>query len=261
MKTFQLSVVFVLAVVLGAGVYTWFSNEQKTSSSDHARESDSATACVLAVYKQLEKAMQTGDGNLYMSLISQKRLEKANNTKLLEQMRQGFPADPSVRYEVRGVKTKGDHAAILGKLNSNDRPPHYHSVKFILDSGSWKIVEVSLDSEPINPSALEAAVPPPEGAFGRTGSPWDKVPYASENTKWFKEDQIYWKFKGASDESFLYLRFESKVLLPATGTELSADDVKSLKCLGPETVGTGLEVMEANSPAKMLPYSVPEFSQ
>ena len=130
--------------------------------------------------------------------MSQKKIEEAKNTQLLEQLRQGFPADPSVRYELRGMKTRGDHAAILGKIVSSNRPPQYHLVKFILENGSWKIVEEDLNSNPMDPSALEAAVPPQDGAFARAGSPWDKVPYASENTKWFKEDQIGWKLKAAN---------------------------------------------------------------
>jgi hypothetical protein len=226
MKNFRVLFALVLVALLGVGAYAWFSKERKARSSDHVADGESANDGVLAVYKQLERAAQTGDGNLHVSLMSQKKIEEAKNTQLLEQLRQGFPPDPSVRYEVRGVKTRGNHAAILGKIVSSNGPPQYHLVKFILANGSWKIVEEGLNSKPMDPCALEAAVPPKDGAFARAGSPWHKVPYASENTKWFREDQIDWKLKATNDESFVYIRFESRVPLPATGTELPAADAK-----------------------------------
>jgi len=60
---------------------------------------------VLATFKLLEKAVQTGDGNLYLSLQSQKKLEKTDK-QAQEQFRKGFAADPSVRYEALDVRTR-----------------------------------------------------------------------------------------------------------------------------------------------------------
>jgi hypothetical protein len=230
---FRLLFALILIAALGAGAYAWFSKQRTARTSDRLADGERANAGLLGVYKQLEKAAQTGDGNLFVSLMSQKKIDEARNTQLLERLRQGFPADPSVRYEVRGTKTRGDHAAILGKTVSSNAPPQYHLLKFILENGNWKLVEEGLNSEPIDPSALEAAIPPNDGAFVQAHSPWDRVPYASENTKWFKEDQINWKLKATNDESFVYIRFESKVPLPATGTELAAEDAKSSKNIPP----------------------------
>jgi hypothetical protein len=345
MKNVRVPFVLVIVAVLGVGTYAWFSRDRKSRSSDHVADGETANDGVLAVYKQLEKATQTGNGNLFVSLMSQKKTEEAKNTQVLDQLRQGSPADPSVRYEVRGIKTRDDHAAILGKVISSNGPLQYHLVRFILENGSWKIAEERLDSDPIDPSVLEAAVPAQDGAFGRSGSPWDRVPYANENTKRFKEDQIDWKFKATNDESFVYIRFESRVPLAAAGTELTADEAKSsrstpdvmviktatgkqfflvvgaspttrgtfdegghaisnryfvqysfslkdaaretlfsdstndmyepliatqnrfldiripLKCLGPDTSSTDIEMSEANSVAKILPYALLRFSE
>jgi hypothetical protein len=57
----------------------WFSKERKAGSSDRGADRDSANDGLLAVYKQLEKATQTGDGNLFLSLMSQKKIEEAKN--------------------------------------------------------------------------------------------------------------------------------------------------------------------------------------
>lgn len=222
-------VAFVLIAVLGVAAYAWFSKEGSARSSDLAAGDESAKDGVLAAYRQLEKAVQTGDGNLYLSLQSQKKLHEVNG-EALEQFRKGFTADPSVRYEVLGVRTRDVHAAVLGRItDSTSAAPQYYLAKFVLEKGAWKIAQDLTDGEPIDTSALEAAVPPKDGAFSRAGSPWNKVPYATTNTKWFKEKEINWKMQATQDESFLYIRFEAKAPLPAPSTEIAPDEAKSFK--------------------------------
>jgi len=85
------------------------------------------------------------------------------------------------------------------------------------------------DTDRIDTSALEAAVPARDGAFSRVGFPWANIPYATNNSKWFKENDILWKMQATQDESFLYIRFEAKASLPTPGMELPAEDVKSFK--------------------------------
>src|SRR5262245_10445062 len=64
---------------------------------------ESSNEALLATYKLLEKAMQTGDGDLYLSVHSQVKLDQTDK-QAQERFRKGFPADPSVRYEVIAVK-------------------------------------------------------------------------------------------------------------------------------------------------------------
>ncbi|HXH50594.1 MAG TPA: hypothetical protein VNM47_14735 [Terriglobia bacterium] len=145
--------------------------------------------------------------------------------KFIQQLSKGFPPDPSVRYTLIGVRIRNDHAAVLGKITrSTSSAPQYYLGKLVLEKGAWKIAEDLLDQRPIDASALEAAIPPVGGAFSHSGSPWKKVPYAGINTKWFKENQIDWKLQATADESFLYIRFESKTPLPAPGTEIPRTD-------------------------------------
>jgi len=127
---------------------------------------------------------------------------------------------------------------VLGKItDSNSAAPQYYLVKFVLENGSWKIAQDELSEKPIDPSALEAAVPAKDGAFTRAGSPWNKIPYSSANTKWFKENEIDWKMQGTQDESFLYIRFEAKIPLPTPGTEIPPDDAKAFKTGAPSAPG------------------------
>jgi hypothetical protein len=183
---------------------------------------DRSTDELIAAYKLLEKAVRTGDGNLYLSLQSQTKLDEAG-MQAQERFRAGFPADPSVRYEVIASKTRSDHAAVLGKVTySGSIAPQYYLARFVLENGSWKIASDELNDKPIGAAALEAAVPAKDGAFTRANSPWDKVAYSTANTKWFKENEIVWKLQAIHDESFLYIRFGGKAELPRPGTEIPA---------------------------------------
>lgn len=222
-----------LLIALFATVcYAWFF-KAGTSQSLHllvanTNSDQSSQDPVLATYKLLEKAVQTGDAKLYLSLQSQKKLARTNQESL-RAFQETFTANPSVHYEVVGVRTREDHAAVLGKITDASTPTQYYLVKFAVENGSWKIAEDTTNSRPIATAALEAAVPPKDGAFLRAGVPWDKIPPAVANTKWFKEDDIPWGMKASEDESFLYIRFEARAPLPAPGTEIAAEDAKSFK--------------------------------
>ena len=185
---------------------------------------------VIAIYKLQEKAVQTGDGNLYFSLRSRQKLEELGDKQAQEQLRKQFAGDPSVRYELDAVKMSGDHAALLGRIKyATSAGPQFYQAKFVFEDGSWKIADDKISGEPINIVALEAALPPKDGAFIRLGSPWDKVPYAGTNGERFKESQIDWKMQATVDESFLYIRFASRTSLPPAGSEIEAEAAKSLK--------------------------------
>ncbi len=260
MKGSRLGALVCVVLLAGAG-YAWFlragSGWRSRPAATPAHTEESSKDAVLAAYKQLEKAVQTGDANLYLSLQSQKKLAEADK-QAQERFRQAFSADPSVRYEVLEVRSRGDVAAVLGKItDSSSAAPQYYLAKFVLENGSWRIVRDEVNAQPIDTSALEAAVPPKDGAFSRSGSPWNTVPYATANTKWFKEDQIDWKLQAVQDESYLYIRFEAKVPLPAPGTELPPENAKTFNTGAPAmpnvmmiktAAGNQLGLQVANSP-------------
>jgi hypothetical protein len=100
----------------------------------------------------------------------------------------------------------------------------YEAIRFVLEGTAWKVEEESFSQSPVDPRSLYALLPPPDGAFARAGSPWSGIPYADSNTKFFKENELPWKMQAMQDESYLYVRFETKSSLPASGTEIHADD-------------------------------------
>jgi hypothetical protein len=58
-------------------------------------------------------------------------------------------------------------------------------------------------------------LPPDPGAFARAGSPWDQVAPAMEASEAARRG---WQMKAVFDDSYLYIRIESKAELPAPGS-------------------------------------------
>lgn len=235
MKHFRFFLAFLLAATLAALAFLWVARTRNETPSGPsvalAGSNESSRDAVLAVYKLLEKAEQTGDGALYASVQSKRQLDEMGE-QAVQELRKGFPPDPSVHYELVDVRIRRDQAAVLGKvLRSSSTTPQYYLGKFVLESGTWKVAQALLSQERLDASALEAAVPPSDGAFTRAGSPWNTISYAATNTKWFKPEQIDWRLQATEDESFLYIRFEAKASLPAPGTEIPADDAKGFRGL------------------------------
>ncbi|HEV2248321.1 MAG TPA: hypothetical protein VGW37_16860 [Terriglobia bacterium] len=219
---------FALIVMLGAPAYSWAAQGRNATHSVPATRANSPRDAVVAVFRSLEKSEQTGNGKLYLSVQSRAKLDGAGE-KFIQEFSKGFPPDPSVRYMLMGVRIRNDHAAVLGKITrSTSAAPQYYLGKLVLEKGAWKIAEDLLDQEPIDASALEAAVPPAGGAFSLSGSPWSKVPYAATNTKWFKPSDVEWKLQATADESFVYVRFEARAPLPAPGTEIAAKGTEGI---------------------------------
>ncbi|HET9179715.1 MAG TPA: hypothetical protein VFQ24_15275 [Terriglobia bacterium] len=213
---------FVLILVLATPVHSWSSKGRSETPPVPATRDNSSRNAVVAVFRSLEKSEQTGNGKLYLSVQSRRKLDEAGE-KFIQQFSKGFPPDPAVRYTLMGVRIRNGHAAVLGKITRSTSPaPQYYLGKLVLEKGSWKIAEDLLDQEPIGASALEAAIPPEGGAFSRSGSPWSKVPYAAINAKWFKPSEVEWELQATTDESFVYVRFEARAPLPTPGAELPA---------------------------------------
>lgn len=174
---------------------------------------------VTAAYKRMEQSLRTGDGQLYLRLQPRDVL---SGGKLQQRLQKGFPPDPSLRFESLGIRVKKDRAAIVGRTVVSRSGASYHQMRFILEDGAWKIAVESHSETPIDPLTLYAAVPPDDGAFGRAGSPWGKIAYATANTKFFKKEDLPWKMQATLDESFLYARFEAERPLPKPGTEVQS---------------------------------------
>jgi hypothetical protein len=162
---------------------------------------------VLAVYAQLEKAVQTGDANhTFVGLWSREKRADA------EKLRAMIPPQPDVHYTSSKVLVQGDEAVLLGQYGKDQ----YLSVRFVKEDGSWKVKDFAGNDKPYPPTSVYAMLPPPAGAFERAGSPWQNVAPALDKANAAKQG---WQLRATFDESFLYIRIESPTPMPAPGTE------------------------------------------
>src|SRR5581483_2097411 len=157
------------------------------------------------VVKQLERAEQTGDGEAYFALWSAKS-DMAAHPEIKTMGR----ARPSVRYTISKIVVDGDRAAAALAYNDS-----FVSMTLVLENGAWKILDQRFSNVPIDPAALYASIPPPDGAFARAGLPWDRIAAAPGTTKW--------KLRAVSDESYVYVRIETQNPLPPPGTEVKGE--------------------------------------
>jgi hypothetical protein len=216
MKSSRAFIVLVLIVVSGAAVFLWITKQSRGQAGGEQKSDD-----VISAYKQIEKAFRTGDGQLYLSLQSE---EKRKAFKPPQE--NWLPANPSIQYAVLAVRRQGDRAAVLGKITDAQTPPQFYLVKYAKENGGWKIADDLIDPSPMDPSVLYAAVPPEDGAFVRAGAPWNTLPSSQINPK-YPAAQILWAFRAVRDESFLYVRFETKMPLPTPGAEIPAANANS----------------------------------
>ncbi len=94
---------------------------------------------VLAVYKQLEKAVQTGDANhTFVSLWSGEKAPEA------EKLRAQIPPQPDVHYTASKVFVQGDKAVLLGQY----APDGFLSLRFVKEDGLWKIEDFAFSDKP-----------------------------------------------------------------------------------------------------------------
>jgi hypothetical protein len=161
---------------------------------------------VLAVFRQMEKAGQTGDADAWVGLWSR---ESASNA---EKMRPLLRALPDVHYTASKVFVQGDEAALLGKSSQNQ----FLSMRFVNEDGRWKIKDQVWGDRAFHPDSVYAMVPPGAGAFARAGAPWQSVASALDTAGVARQG---WQLRATYDESFLYIRIESSTPVPAPGTE------------------------------------------
>lgn len=160
---------------------------------------------VLAVYKQMGKAVQSGDAKAFVALWSSKSTSQAE--KIASQLR----PQPDVHYTASRVFVQGAEAALLGQYAKDG----FLSMRFVREHENWKIRDFAFSDKAYPAESVYAVVPPPAGAFERAGEPWQKIApgldKANAATQGFQVRATY-------DESFLYIRIESSLPMPDPGT-------------------------------------------
>ncbi len=161
---------------------------------------------VLAVYKQMEKAEQTGDANAFVGLWSREGVANA------EKMRPYLRPRPNAHYTSSKVFVQGDEAVLLGQIGE----AQFLEMRLVREDGLWKIKDQLWSEKPYPADSVYAMIPPPAGAFERAGAPWQNVAPAFDTTAAAKRG---WQVRATFDESFLYVRIESSTPVPAPGSQ------------------------------------------
>jgi len=169
-------------------------------------QAQSAEDQVLAVYRQMEKAEQSGDANTWVGLWCRESASKA------EKMRPLLRARPDVHYTSSKTFAQGDEAALLGQSGKDQ----FLSMRFVKEDGRWKIKDEVWSDQAFHPDSVYAMVPPAAGAFERAGAPWQNIAPAFDKAGAAKHG---WQERATFDESFLYIRIESPTPMPAPGSQ------------------------------------------
>jgi hypothetical protein len=163
---------------------------------------------VLDVYKQLERAAQSGDAdNTLVGLWSREKVSQAEGLRSLMHLR----PQPDAHYTSSRVFVQGDDAVLLGQYAQDG----FVSIRFVKEDGRWKIKDFTGSDKPYPAESVYAMLPPPPGAFGRAGEPWQNVAPALDKATAAKQG---WQLRAAYDESLLYIQIESSKPMPAPGT-------------------------------------------
>jgi len=162
---------------------------------------------VAAVYKQLERAEQTGDGKAFVALWSR---ESASNA---EGMAANLRPHPEAHYTFARILVQGDRAALVGAATGL-----FWKMRFVKEDGQWKILDFVSSDTAFDPAAVYALAPPPDGAFARAGSPWQNAPPGLAPANEAKQG---WQVRAIFDESFLYIRLEWNQPLAPPGSTVA----------------------------------------
>ncbi len=152
---------------------------------------------VLAVYKQMEKAEQSGDADAWIGLWS--RASAAN----AEKIRPYVSPRPDVHYTASTTFVEGDEAALLGQSSLGQ----FLRMRFVKEDGSWKIKDQLWSETAFHPDSVYA--------FERAGAPWRS---AAPGMSAADAARRGWQVRAIFDESYLYIRIESAMPLPAPGS-------------------------------------------
>jgi hypothetical protein len=160
---------------------------------------------VLAIYRHLEQAQQSGDANSWIALWSRESAPEA------EKMRAQLRPRPGLSCTSSKVFVQGDEAALLGQCGKEE----FLSMRFLKEDGRWKIEDQAFSDKAYSAESVYAMLPPSAGAFARAGSPWQNVTPAFDKAAAARHG---WQVRATYDESFLYLRIESSMPIPAPGS-------------------------------------------
>jgi hypothetical protein len=161
---------------------------------------------VLAVYRQMEKAEQSGDANAWIGLWSRQSASEA------EKMRSRVRPRPDLHYTSSKVFVQRDDAALLGQFGKDQ----FLSMRFVKEDGRWKIKDEVFSDKAYPAESVYAMIPPAAGAFERAGAPWQNVAPALDKANAARQG---WQVRATYDESFLYIRIESSTPMPAPGSQ------------------------------------------
>jgi hypothetical protein len=183
---------------------------------------------VIAAFGRVEKAIQSGDGALFLALMSRK-VVAAQTDAIKVTYLAGLPPRPDARLEPIAVCVRGENAFVIGTFEerASERAKTY-LVRYVREDQAWKIASLrTTDATPYRP-AIYAYLPPQGGAFTLAGLPWRSIGYAGSTSVGS------WKVQATRDENFLYVRFETNVGLPAHGAEVPAEQAKLMKSSVPD---------------------------
>jgi len=160
---------------------------------------------VLAVFRQLEKAVQAGNADAFVGLWSRDAVANA------EKMRPYLHARPEVHYTASRTYVQGDEAALLGQMGKDQ----FVKMRFVKEDGRWKIRDQVGSDRAFHPDSVYAMVPPPAGAFVRSGAVWQKVAGAFDVAEAARRG---WQVRAIFDEAYLYVRIETAPMPPPGST-------------------------------------------
>lgn len=162
---------------------------------------------VAATLKQMERAEQTGDANAWVALWAK---EWAGNA---EKMRPYIRPRPETQYRASTVYAQGDDAVILAQASVGT----FVNITLRREDGAWKIKDEAFRETAADANSVYALVPPAGGAFLNAGAPWDRVAPAMEAGQAARQG---WQMRAVFDESYLYVRIETREMLPAPGSTI-----------------------------------------
>ena len=183
-----------------------------------SQEATPQEKAVLESYRLLEKALQTGDGRLWLDVHDEEiRTAMTGSPHYQEMITKGMRPRPHARYEDSRVIVQKDEAAVFGKFSDEDfKTSQYSAVRFVLENAGWKVAEELSSDSPIAESSF---LPPPESGFFND-DPWQGIAYARRDASASDAGANDWKIQATFNAPYLYVRFEHTVYeLPQVGEE------------------------------------------
>jgi hypothetical protein len=167
--------------------------QQATGAVAQADTIGTSEQAVVAVYKQMEQADRTGDGQLWFHLRSRKTLA-AMSPAVREAIGKSIRARPTVQYEALSTRVTENRAIILGRVTDGAAgTTQFQIALFTKEDDEWRLSREQWSDKPFDPFVLYALLPPQGGAFVRAGSPWKRIRYAAVDAQTPAKDELQWK--------------------------------------------------------------------